>query len=338
MRLLLIPFENMKALKILLFISILGFVSCNNRKSQKYLPSSIGPVNQVTVVMDNELWKGQVGDKLREHFAATAVGLTWQESILTLRQVPHQVFSGPLLSSKSIIYVKKDTNNIAELKTDVYATPQRMAIFKGQSDEKIMEDIEVMADEIIASNKAMDLKETQQRFLKSLNMEGVFEEKFGISMSVPSIYKVGRQEDNFVWMDREILKGNMNIIAYEMPANSFSTDSTLVRDIVQMRDSIGALYIPGPDVPDKKTNMRTEPAFSPSIFSAEIAGRKAIEVRGIWDIKNYPMAGPFITYIIDDEPNNRKMVVEGFTYAPATNKRDDMFRLEAIMKTIQFLK
>lgn len=328
----------MKTFRTLLFLSFVTLISCNNGKSQNYLPSSIGPVNHVTVVMENELWKGPVGDKVREHFAATAVGLTWEESILTLNQVPPKVFSGSLLNTKSILLVKKDTADVAELKPDVYATPQRMAVFKGQTDEEIMEDIDAKADEIIASYKAMELKETQTRLLKSLNKEGVLEKKFKVTMSVPSIYKVGRQDDNFVWMDREIQKGHMNIIAYEMPASSFSTDSTLVRDIVKMRDSIGALFIPGPDVPNKTTYMRTEPAFSPSIFQAEIAGRKAIEVRGIWDIKNYPMAGPFITYIIDDEANNRKMVVEGFTFAPATNKRDDMFRLEAIMKTIRFMK
>jgi hypothetical protein len=327
----------MKLLKTLSFLVLAGLVSCNNGKSQNYLPSSIGAVNRVTVVMDNELWKGEVGDKVREHFAATAVGLTWEESILTLNQVPPKVFSGSLLNTKAILLVKKDTTTVAELKSDIYATPQLMAVFKGKTNEEIMLNIDAKAEEIIASYKAMELKETQTRLLNSLNKEGVLEEKFNITMSVPSIYKVGRQEDNFVWLDREIQKGNMNIIAYEMPANSFSVDSTLVRDIVRMRDSIGELFIPGTDIPNKITHMRTEPAFSPSIFSAEIAGRKAIEVRGIWDIKNYPMAGPFLTYIIDDEANDRKLVLEGFTFAPATNKRDDMFRLEAIMKTVRFM-
>ena len=50
------------------------------------------------------------------------------------------------------------------------------------------------------------------------------------------------------------------------------------------------------------------------------------------------MAGPFLTYIINDKPNNRKLVVEGFTFAPATEKRDYMFELEAILKTLRFEK
>lgn len=328
----------MKPFKILLFAALITLISCNDSKNQKYLPSSIGAMNQVTVVMDTELWKGEVGDKVREHYAAMAIGLTWEESIFTLNHVPPKVFSGALRSSRAIVYVEEDSVIQAGINNDVYATPQNIVIVKGDTNEDLMAGIDATANRAISRFKSVALEETQKRLLLSLNKEGVLEEKFNITMSVPSIYKVGVQKENFVWMDREIQKGNMNIIAYQMPMNSFTTDSTLVRDIVRMRDSIGELYIPGVDVPNKVTHMRTEPAFSPSIFPVEIAGKKAIEVRGIWDIKNYPMAGPFITYIINDAENNRKLVLEGFTFAPATNKRDDMFRLEAILKTVVFNK
>lgn len=326
----------MKLLKTFVFFLVVVLIGCNDEKKQKYLPGSIGPINQITVVMETELWQGNVGDKVREHFAATAIGLTWDESIFTLNHVPPKIFTGALRNSRAVIYVEKDSANQVVLLKDKYATPQRMLVVKGTTDEELMAHIEAKATAAVTSIKKLELAETQERLVKSLNKEGVLEEKFNISMSVPSIYSVGVQKDNFVWLDREIQKGNMNIIAYEMPAKSFTSDSTLVSDIVRMRDSIGKLYIPGPDVPNKATYMRTEPAFSPSIFPVEIGGRKAVEVRGIWDIANYPMAGPFLTYIINDKENNRTLVVEGFTFAPATNKRDDMFRLEAILKTIRF--
>ncbi len=328
----------MKSFKIaFLFISLV-FISCNESKKQSYLPSSIGAVNQVTVVMDSELWKGEVGDKVREKYAAMAIGLTWEESIFTLNHIPPKIFTGALQKTRAIVYVEKDSVAKAGLKSDVYATPQNMVVVKGATTEELIAGIDATADKAIKTFKSVELKETQKRLLISLNKEKVLEEKFNISMSVPSIYTVGVEKDNFVWIDRVIQNGNMNIITYQMPLNSLSTDSTLVRDIVKMRDSIGAMHIPGPDVPNKITHMRTEPAFSPSVFQTEIAGKKAIEVRGIWDIKNYPMAGPFLTYIIDDVENDRKLVIEGFAFAPATNKRDHMFRLEAILKTIKFLK
>ncbi|GAB5473166.1 MAG: hypothetical protein Mars2KO_12650 [Maribacter sp.] len=327
----------MKHFKVLAVLVLFLVVSCNDGKQQKYLPGSIGAINSVTVVIDNELWKGAVGDKIREHYASPAIGLTWDEPIFTLNHVPKQSFTGALRKTRSVIYVELDTLNEAGIKTDLYATPQRVAVIKGKTEEELIQNIAEKAPGVISTFQGLELKEAQTRFLKSLNKEKALTEKFNVKLNVPSIYKVGKQENNFVWIDRQIPKGHANIIAYAMPANSLSNDSTLVRDIVRMRDSIGARYLPGEDVPGKVTHMRTEPAFSPSVFETKIAGRKAYEVRGIWDVKNDFMAGPFLTYIIDDAVNNRKLVLEGFTYAPATNKRDDMFQLEAILKTVRFL-
>ena len=149
-------------------------------------------------------------------------------------------------------------------------------------------------------------------------------------MTVPSAYRVGKQEDNFVWLDRQIPKGTMNIIVYSMPEETFSVDSTFVRDVVAMRDSIGKKYVPGPD---DGTYMITEKAFSPYLFPTEIGALKGAEARGIWEIRGYPMAGPFLTYILNDKENNRKLILEGFAFAPSTQKRDYMFELEAILRT-----
>lgn len=329
----------MKLVRTLLFSIVLLLFSCQDGGSKKsYLPASIGPINSLVVVMDNELWKGEVGDKVREYFAAPEVGLIWQEPLFSINHFPIQSFSGVTRQSRSILYVQKDTLNLGHLKTDMYATPQKVGVVKGRTNEEIMANLDNKAPEMIEAFKELEIGETQKRFLRSLNKEGVLEKKFGISMNIPSIYRVGKQEDNFVWIDRQIQEGTMNIIAYTVPENFFNNDSTFVKDIVRMRDSIGEAFVPGSDIPGKVTYMRTEPSFAPNVFSAEIGGRKATEVRGLWDIKNYAMAGTFLTYIVDDPANKRKMVVEGFTFAPATAKRDYMFELEAILKTLRFSK
>jgi len=312
------------------------FFTCKNGKNENYKPTSIGAVNSLAVVIDNELWKGKVGDKIREHFASTVVGLTWEEPLFSINQMPTQVFSGSIRNSRNILYIQKDSVNVAHIKTDMYALPQKVGVVKGRTEEEIIENLDATAEEFISEYKNVELKLAQKNFLKSLNKETVLQEKFGITLNLPSIYRIDVQKDNFVWIERQIQKGTASLIAYEMPGDYFKNDSTLIRDIVRMRDSIGEKYIPGADVPGKVTHMRTEPAFSPSVFPAKIAGREAIEVRGIWDIKNYPMAGPFLTYIIKDTAKNRIMVLEGFVFAPATNKRDDIFQLEAIMKTVRF--
>ena len=324
----------MKVLRWML-LSFLVLAACEKGPKKKYKPQSLGAINTIAVVMDNNLWKGAVGDKIREHFAAPQIGLTWDEPRFSLEHMPPSVFTGTTRHRRAVLYVSRDSVTGAQVRDNLYATPQKVGVIKASSDSALISVIDTYADQIMDSIRQMEIHEAQNRFLRSLSKETILQDKFGISLRLPSVYKVGKQEENFVWIDREIQKGSMNIIAYEMPGNSFGNDSTLVSDIIAMRDSIGQRYIPGPDVPDKITYMGTEKAFAPAVFQTTIDSLEAIEVRGIWEVVNYPMAGPFLTYIIDDPAHNRKMVLEGFTFAPATSKRDYMFELEAILRTVK---
>ena len=327
----------MKKRILLCFLAILGLsIACKEEGKADYLPESVGAMNTLTVVIDNDLWNSNVGDAIRENYTAAAQGLTWDEALFSVTQIPQQIFTGSIRNTSSVLYVMEDTLNVAHMKSNMYSKPQKVGVIKGRNKEEIIANIKKTAPEFIADFKALEIAKAQKRFVKSLNKEKALEDKFDISMKIPSIYRVGREEDNFVWIDRQIQKGNMNIIAYTMPWDSFQNDSTFVQDIIKMRDSIGGLYIGGEDIPGKNNHMITEKAFSPYVFPAEVSGKKAAEVRGIWEMSAYPMAGPFLTYIISDKENNRKLIVEGFVFAPATKKRDYMFELEAIMKSVRF--
>ncbi len=326
----------MKTLRTLTLLALIMAMGCKEGQKKDYLPESVGAVNTLTVVINNELWKSEVGDRIREHFAAPILGVTFDEALFSITQIPPQIFSGAVRNSRSVLYVMKDTVNVAHMKSNMYSKPQKVGVIKGGTQAELIANLDEMAPEFIETYKENELEQAQKRFLKSLNRETALQETFGITMDIPSVYKVGRQEDGFVWLDRQIQKGTMNIIAYTVPGNTFQSDSTFVRDIIAMRDSIGQLYIPGEPIAGKDNHMITEKAFSPYVFPAEVSGRKAAEVRGIWEMSAYPMAGPFLTYIINDKPNNRKVVIEGFTFAPATEKRDYMFELEAILKTVRF--
>ena len=95
---------------------------------------------------------------------------------------------------------------------------------------------------------------------------------------------------------------------------------------------IGKKYIPGQI---EGSYMITEEAYTPHVFEIEMLGRKTFETRGKWEVKDMYMAGPFLSYSVVDKPNNRIVVVEGFTFAPSIKKRDYMFELEAILKTLK---
>lgn len=325
----------MRKLGTLLLVAFLALTACKeSSKNKRYLPPSTGAINSLMVVMENDLWQGEVGDKVRALFADRVLAVPQSEAIFSLTQIPPQVFSGAITNSRSVLYVQKDSLSIGHVKSDVYALPQKVAVVKGRTNDELLSNIDAVAPKAIASFKNNEISEAQKRFKKSLNKETDLKGELGIHLDIPSVYRVGKHEENFVWLDRQILKGNMNIIAYTMPNAAFSNDSTFIQDIVRMRDSIGKKYVPGPY---EGTFMITEKAFSPYVFPAEVNGYKAAEIRGIWEVNGYPMAGPFLTYIINDDINDRKLILEGFIFAPSANKRDDLLELEAILKTLKIL-
>lgn len=324
---------KIKKYAMALLVPILILSCGTDSKKRTFLPESTGAVNSLMVVMDNNLWRGAVGDTLRSIFAQPSLGLSPIQPIFSITQIPPSVFDGGVTHSRSILYVQKDSISLAHVKTDVYAKPQKVAVVKGRTNEELTKNLDSIQEMAINAFKANEMKEMQRRFTRSLNKEDALQEEFGISLNMPSVYKVGKREDNFVWIDRQIPKGTMNVIVYTMPEDTFKNDSTFVADIMKMRDSIGKKYVPGPY---EDTYMITEKAFSPYVFPATVNDKKAVEVRGTWEINGYPMAGPFLTYIINDKEHNRKLVLEGFVFAPSTVKRDYIFELEAILRSVKW--
>ena len=140
---------------------------------------------------------------------------------------------------------------------------------------------------------------------------------------------------NFVWFKKEITSGNLSVLVYQLPFKSIKDNANAVNRIIKIRDSVGNKYIHGAVA---RTRMITEKSFAPFVSKTTIYGKPTLETRGNWELSNDFMGGPFLNYAIIDQPNNRILVVEGFCYAPAKQKRDLLFELEAIAKSILFYK
>lgn len=161
--------------------------------------------------------------------------------------------------------------------------------------------------------------------------------KFGVALTLGYGYKYDMIQDNFLWIRKEFNNGASynSILVYDVPFETIEKDNDIVGNIIKMRDSIGKLYIHG-TLPN--TWMVTEAAYAPYLFEIKLAGRPTYETKGTWDLKNDFMAGPFVNYAIRDEKNNRYLILEGFTFHPSKSKRDLVFELESIIKSVKFLK
>ena len=205
-------------------------------------------------------------------------------------------------------------------------------VISGNSAKEIIAEINKHAERIISTFKATEIKEKQRRMAKSLLKDKSIEETLGITIKPPSAYRIAKQEGNFFWLRRDIDNGDANLMIYEMPLDAVSDGENAINDIIKMRDSIGKVHIPGPI---EGSYMITEEAYTPFLNTTIIDNKPAFETKSTWEVKDAFMAGPFVNYAVKDEVNNRLIVLEGFVFAPSKSKRDYIFELEAIIRTLK---
>lgn len=322
----------------LVFLLALG--SCKNTKNSDYtfLPESIGPIHSVLVVMEDELWNAALGDSIRSSFYAPLKGLSLVESRLELQHIPPSIFTGTIRQNRTILFAGLDSLSYTRIQSDVYAAPQKVAVIKGRSMDELVYSFEDHSEEFVEAFRELEIGEAQKRFTRSLSTDNSFEEVFGVRLQMPSIYQLGKKTEDFLWFDRPVNKGTLNIIAYTLPSGVFTQPTDLVSDLIFRRDAVVSEHIPGPDVPGKTTYMLTENILRPYVKGVNVAGLPAVEMRGMWEMHNYPMAGPFVSYFLNDKKNDRILVLEGFVFAPNELKRNLLFELEAIIKTVEFVE
>ncbi|MFC5194217.1 MULTISPECIES: DUF4837 family protein [Bizionia] len=320
---------------LLVFMSLIVMTSCNDNKSsnKRLLSQSSGKINNLSVVVDNELWEGQVGETLRNILAAPVHGLPQDEPLFILSQLPPVVFTGFAQQSRIVLKIEKSDSAKVKIAKNLFARPQRVVVVTGKTDEEISQQLTDNADQIVMALKNEEIKEQQRRIKLSLHKNNTIKEKLGISINFPSAYRIATEDGKFYWIRKDITTGTTNILLYELPYGSITDNDSVVGQIIKIRDSIGEKHIPGPL---DGSFMITENKYTPFLAKTTINDKLAYETRGIWDVKNAFMSGPFVNYIIDDEANNRLLVVEGFAFAPSVSKRDYMFELEAIIKSIKF--
>ena len=322
-----------KAHFLFLFIFFI-FFSCE-KKNDNLPRITTGKINTISVIIDDQLWNGEVGDSIRNKFASPVIGLPQEEPLFSINQYPIKLLEGFMTDNRAIIVVKKGEENKFEIKKNKYASPQNVFHISGKTGTDIIEILEKNAPKMILLIKETEIAESQRINSQSLLDPKVIANKFHISLQIPSNYAYILHKSKFMWLKKEIIGGNTSLLIYEVPITSIKKNSNLIVSIIKMRDSIANLYISGTE---PKSNMITEEAYAPYLFKITLDGKKTYETKGTWELKNDFMAGPFINYAIFDKENNRFLVLEGFCYAPSKEKRDLMHELESIIKSVVVLK
>ncbi|WP_347067200.1 DUF4837 family protein [Flavobacterium sp. WV_118_3] len=326
-----------KAIFFAILLPMLSLVSCKDRQKQgeAFLPESKGNINEIAIVIDDVMWNGEVGDSLRKKLAYPVDGLPQEEPIFTINQYSPKIFEGVVTQSRNILVVSKGLNKEFKHVENKYAKPQNVFYITGYSIHEILDLIETHSETLISIIKYSEIHYVQHKMEKARLSDDKLRGVFMINIEIPDTYRYADEKEYFYWMKKDIPSGSSSLLVYQVPISQIEKNNDIVGNIVKVRDSVGALYIRGTM---EHSSMVTEEGYSPYFMNTRLDGKTAYETKGTWELQNNFMSGPFLNYAIRDEKNKRYLILEGFVYDPSNAKRDMIFELEAIMKSVHILQ
>ena len=117
-----------------------------------------------------------------------------------------------------------------------------------------------------------------------------------------------------------------DVFIYKYPAEKDQPFSA--ENIIKHRNEMLQKYVPGMF---ENTYMTTSDFFTPQIEYIRYKGIHFVQTRGMWDVKNDFMGGPFVSHSFYTPDGKDIMVLEAFVYAPRYDKRQYLRQVESLL-------
>ena len=283
---------------------------------------------ELLVVANKDWLKTEAGQKLVEIGEAPISGLPQREGNFRVTYVNPEAFKGVFQFYANILVVKVDMKHEESrmtLEKDLYARPQVVEGLYAPTDWAFVRLLEAHKKDILRHFNENEFARERKFLEKNYNgaVMAQVKKQFGVSINVPQDVDDMKIGENFLWASASKKDFQQNVCIYTLPwSNNLSFED--------VRDSVMKVNIPG-DREDQwmETDRRT-------VMIDDITRIDLLVVRGLWDMRNDAMGGPFVSYCYVDTIRNRFLIVEGFVFAPDKKKRPIIRQLEAALQTVKF--
>lgn len=302
----------------------------------RYLPKVSGKPGDVLVVVDRESWDSEAGNAIREILASDYPLLPQREPRFTLYNVPHNAFSGTFILHRNILRLnldKTDSSGVRYLK-DVWAGPQVVVEVNARNRDEAVSLLEENGQRIQDFMEQGERERSMQaaRRFNDVSVQQEVIRRLGGSPCFPTGFSLKGLRDHFIWISQESTYVNQSILIYSYPVRN-SEEFTLER-LIASRDSVVRINVPGKR---EGSYMYTARSLSdPEMRWIRYGDRSFVEVRGLWELQNDFMGGPFILHAFPSRDQSRVIVLEGFVYAPKYDKRNYLRNVESMLYTFEW--
>ena len=321
----------MRVLKLLVLALVAVFAASCNDSSELVKQNVGGKAGEIIIVANKAEWESEPGSELRSILATPYPYLPQSEPSYTLINIPHKSFTSLFEYHRNIIILKVEPELKAEFKAveDVWAAPQTVIMITAPTKEeatKVIADNSEQLFNIINQAERNRIMRSSKRY-EDAALRNFVADKFGGSPYFPKGYSLKKQTDNFVWISYETTYINLGIFVYRIPYKDET--SVQLEGLMAATNDIMQENVPGM-VDNSYMTISSE--ILPGLNVMKYKNRNFVEMRGLWEVKNDFMGGPFVIHAFYDKNNPQDIiVVEGFVYAPRYDKRDYIRQVESIL-------
>ena len=312
---------------LLLCVASLALSACKN--TGPLLPTVSGKAGEIIVVMEKHDWEDTLGSDVRDLLACDCPWLAQKEPLYNLVNVIPSAFAelfkvhrniilfqvGPQIDSVGIIY-----------KHDVWAAPQCVIQLSAPTAAQASELLKEKGPMIVSS---IEQAERDRVIRNTLRYEehplfSQLSDIFGGAPHFPTGYKLRKATEDFVWIaDDKQAYQDVFVYRYPVEDDPFTLDKIIAHRNAMLQENVPGMF--------DGTYMTTSEYFAPTLEYLKYRGRDLVQVRGMWEVQNDFMGGPFVSHSFYSPDGSEIIVAEAWVYAPQFDKRQYLRQVESVL-------
>ncbi len=320
---------------------VLALLSCDITSQQggaagKIMPNITGGAGEVLVVMDDFNWQNSAGDLLQDVLKEELAGLPQSEPLFDVIQVTAASFDGIYKFHRTIILttIESGQEPRVRFRENVWAKPQIMVQLEAPTGSALKELIAENEGRIQGFLLQYDRKRLMDVYKDSKDpaIQKEIADHHQIRLAIPRGYNMDFSKDDYTSVSIEAPDLSQVIQVFDYPATG--PEDLTTEKLIRARNEFTRKYVEGPR---DNSYMKIAELFKPIAFDLSINQKEVVEIRGLWELENGYMGGPFISHSVYDDKRNRIVTVDGYLYHPNQKKRVKLKQLEAIIYSMEII-
>ncbi len=326
---------------VLWILIIAGMGSCDGVKRQggvggRILPNITGGAGEVLVVMDDFNWEHESGELLKDILMVEYPGLPQSEPLFDVIHINASSFDNLYQYHRSIVLVTISSNQEQSIRfrENLWAKPQIVVQMTAPSSAALRELIEQNSERIQSYLVQYD----RQRLIeiyedsKDPGIQKEIADHHQIRLAIPRGYNMDFSKEEYTSVSIETPDMSQVIQIYDYPAEG--TEDLATEKLIRQRNIFTRKYIEGPS---EDSYMIVAKLYPPIAYELKKNDLNVVEIRGLWELENGFMGGPFVSHSVYDPGRKRIVTVDGYVYYPNQKKRVKIRQLEAILYSMEII-